>query len=473
MDTPVDDPASTETPSDRGLRRGSIGVPGMVFMVVAATAPLTAMASNLSLSLGFGAGEGTLGWIVLIGLLLLVFTSGYVALARTVVSAGAYHAYISHGLGAAAGSAAAFVAGIAYNLACAGMIVAAGFFTDLTLATYGGIDLHWSVYSAVVLVLVWLSGWSGVGIASRLTTVVSLAQFVLLGVLTVAVLVQRPGGFTVDGFTPSATFSGGFALTAVFVLLSFAGYEAAAAYGEECNAPGRKIKQATYLALGLLVLVFLISTWTLVAAYEDVAATAGADPGGVLNGVADRYLGSVAGAVISGIVAFSFIAAAVSFHNLATRYGYALGRAGLLPRALGRIHPVRSTPYVAVGLQLLIDVAIIVPFAVGGTDPLSTLFPAISGVTSLAIIGLMAACSLSAVVAALRGDLSGSVLATRICPAVAGAGLVAVGVLIVANYQQVTGSESPAVAAMPLVLVAGIVAGAIAVRRRSADLSAV
>ena len=95
MGTPVDDPASTGTRPAGGLRRGSIGVAGMVFMVVAATAPLTAMASNLSLSLGFGAGAGTLGWIVLIGLLLVVFTSGYVALARTVVSAGAYHAYIS------------------------------------------------------------------------------------------------------------------------------------------------------------------------------------------------------------------------------------------------------------------------------------------------------------------------------------------------------------------------------------------
>lgn len=468
-----DDPAITEEKPGR-LRRGSIGVAGMVFMVVAATAPLTAMASNLSLSLGFGAGEGTLGWIVLIGLLLVVFTSGYVALARTVVSAGAYHAYISHGLGPATGSAAAFVAAIAYNLATAGMIVAAGFFTDLTLATYAGIDLHWSLYSAVVLVLVGLSGHFGVGVASRLTTVVSLAQFVLLAVLAVAVLVQRPEGFSPEGFTPTATFSGGFALTAVFVLLSFAGYEAAAVYGEECNAPGRKITQATYLALGLLVLVFLISTWTIIASYADVAATAGADPGSVLGGAADRYLGSFTGAVISGIVAFSFAAAAVAFHSLSTRYAFALGRAGLLPAALGRTHPVRSTPYVAVIGQIVVDLAIIVPFAIGGADPLSALFPAVSGVTSLALIALMATCSVSAVVASVRGTLNGGgTFATRVCPTVAALGLVTVGALIVANYPQVTGSDSPAVIAMPGVLVVGALAGAWAARRGSADLSTV
>ena len=67
----------------------------MVFMVIACTAPLTAMASNVSLSLVAGAGVGTLGWLVAVGVLLAVFTSGYVALGRKVVSAGAYHAYVS------------------------------------------------------------------------------------------------------------------------------------------------------------------------------------------------------------------------------------------------------------------------------------------------------------------------------------------------------------------------------------------
>ena len=472
MGTPVDDPASTGTRPAGGLRRGSIGVAGMVFMVVAATAPLTAMASNLSLSLGFGAGAGTLGWIVLIGLLLVVFTSGYVALARTVVSAGAYHAYISHGLGPAAGGAAAFVAGIAYNLACAGMIVAAGFFTDLTLATYAGVDLHGRSTPS--------SSWAWCG--SRATRASASPAGSPPSCRSRSSSCSAPSPWRSSCSGPAGSSStasprpprsaAGSRSRRCSSCSPSRGYEAAAAYGEECNAPGRKIKQATYLALGLLVLVFLISTWTMVAAYEDVAATAGADPGGALNGVADRYLGSFAGAVISGIVAFSFIAAAVSFHNLSTRYMFALGRAGLLPQALGRTHPVRSTPHVAVGVQLVIDVAIIVPFAAGGADPLSALFPAISGVTSLALIALMATCSLSAVVASVRGTLSGRWCATRIFPTVAGIGLLAVGVLIVANYQQITGSDPP-VAAMPAVLLIGIAAGAIASRRRSGALSAV
>ncbi|GAA3573502.1 APC family permease [Amycolatopsis ultiminotia] len=445
-------------------------MPGMVFMVVAATAPLTAMASNLSLSLGLGAGEGTLGWILLIGVLLVFFTAGYIALARTVVSAGAYHVFVRHGLGPSAGGAAAFVATIAYNLACAGMIAATGYFTDQALTTYAGIDLPWAVYSVVALAVVWLLGFFGAGLASKVATVVSLLQFVLLAVLAIAVLGRDPGQFATDGFTPGSVTSGGAALTVVFVLLSFAGYEAAATYGEECNAPGKKIKYATYLALGLLVLVFLISTWTLVAAYDDVQAAAAPDPGAVLGGAAEHYLGRYAGGLISVTVALSFLAAAVAFHNMAARYGFALGRAGLLPRVLGRTHRVRATPHIAVGIQVAIDVLVLVPFVVGGADPLTTVFPSISGVTSLSLIFLMVSCALSAVVSSVRGTLNGAGLGTRTLSLIACAGLLAVGALIVLNYGQVTGSSSPAVAAMPALIVLGAVAGALAGRRRSTGL---
>lgn len=453
------------------LRRGTIGVLGMVFMVVAATAPLTAMSSNFSLSLSMGAGVGTLGWVVIIGLLLLVFTAGYLALARTVVSAGAYQAYVAHGLGARAGTAIAFIAWIAYNMACAAMIAATGFFTSLAMSTYTGIELPWWVYSAVALGIVGLLGWFGLNVASRLTTVVCLLQFGLLFALAVAVLIQRPTGFgaATQGFSPSAMASGGFAMTIVFVVLSFAGYEAAASYGEEAHAPGRKIAMATCLSLGLLAAVFLVSTWTLVAAFQDVEAEAHSDPGALVIRTADEYLGSFTGAVIAVVTAVSFLAASVAFHNLASRYSFALGRAGLLHGALARTHAARSTPHVAVALQVLLNIVVLAPFVVADADPLSALFPAVSGVTSLALIAMMTACSISAVVASVRGTLPGSIFITRVCPAVSAVALVGIGSLIVSHYEQVTGSSSVIVACMPLLLVIGAVFGAVMSVRRGND----
>jgi amino acid transporter len=54
--------------------------------------------------------------------------------------------------------------------------------------------------------------------------------------------------------------------------------------------------------------------------------------------------------------------------NAATRVGYALGRVGLLPRALAKVHPRFHTPYVAVHVQgvLGVAVALILGFALGG-----------------------------------------------------------------------------------------------------------
>ncbi|MEO3827732.1 hypothetical protein [Actinomadura sp. B10D3] len=77
----------------------------------------------------------------------------------------------------------------------------------------------------------------------------------------------------------------------------------------------------------------------------------------------------------------------------------------------------------------------------------------------------MAGCCLSVIVSSLRGTVSGSMWSTRIAPAIAGTGLVIIGGIIVAHYQDVTGSDSPYIFAMPLILVAGAAYGALAIRR--------
>ncbi|KQP77891.1 hypothetical protein ASF37_04460 [Aeromicrobium sp. Leaf289] len=440
------------------LRRGVIGVPGMVFMVIAAAAPLTAMASNLALSVGAGAGVGTLGWIVLVGGLLAVFTAGYVALSQQVVSAGAYHAFVTYGLGTTLGAAVAYVALLAYNVATLAMVTAFGFFIDVALSQYVGLDLPWFLYAAAALGIVGLLGFVGADVSTRVTAAISLLQLVLLVVFVVAVLLDSPSRFDAAGFTPSEVFSGNFSLTLVFVLLSFACYEAAASYGEECNAPHQKIKRATYIALGVLVLVFLTSTWALIAAYDDAPTAAAADPGALLNGAAERLLGSDVGAVITVTVAVSFFAAAVSFHNLSVRYFFALARARLLPRAWARTSR-RGTPVTAVLTQVAICAVILTGAAASGAAPLSTVFPAASGITSLGFIVLTCMTSISAAVAAFRGRLPGPALQTRWAPIVSAVGLGAVGVLIATNYSTVTGSDALAISLMPVVFpIIGLVA---------------
>jgi amino acid transporter len=54
--------------------------------------------------------------------------------------------------------------------------------------------------------------------------------------------------------------------------------------------------------------------------------------------------------------------------NAASRVGFALGRVGILPRALAQVHPRYKTPYMAVHVQgaLGIALALVLGFALGG-----------------------------------------------------------------------------------------------------------
>jgi amino acid transporter len=457
--------AAPQAGPDDHLRRGTIGAFGLTFMVVAAAAPLTAMASNISLSLAFGVGAGTVGLLLVVAVLLTVFASAYVALSRHVVNAGAYYAFIGHGLGGSAGAGAAFVATIAYNLAAGGMIAATGYFADLTVAAYTGLDLPWWSYGLVALAVVAVLGRRGVDITQWFTTGISLLQFAVLVVLGLAILVQRPAGWSPDVFGGSAMLEGNVAMTLVFCVLSFAGFEATAIYGEEARAARRSIRVATYGSIALLVGVFVFSTWSIVAAFPDVRAEAAADPGSLVFRTADLYLGPWSGGVLSTMVTISFLAAGIAFHNMAARYHFSLARAGMLPRGLHGVHPRYGTPHRSSAVQIGVSVVVLVPFVLTDADPILNLFPAVSGITSTSLMTLMLGCCLSILVAGRRGLLPEGRWATVVAPAVAGAGLAAILLIILVNYQAVTGSTELVVALMPLIPLAGAVYGAVAFRR--------
>jgi amino acid transporter len=91
------------------LRKNSLGVGAVTFLVVSAAAPLTAVAGGVPLSMLMGNGAGIPGTFALVTLLLLVFAVGYVAMARHIRNAGAFYAYTAQGLGGIMGGAAAWV----------------------------------------------------------------------------------------------------------------------------------------------------------------------------------------------------------------------------------------------------------------------------------------------------------------------------------------------------------------------------
>jgi amino acid transporter len=457
--------AATQGRADNALRGGAIGAFGLTFMVVAAAAPLTAMASNISLSLAFGVGAGTVGLLVAVAILLTVFASAFVALSRHVTNAGAYYAYIGHGLGGSVGAGAAFIATLAYNLAVGAMATAAGYFADLTVLSYFGFDLPWWAYGLVALAIVAVLSRRGVDIYQWVTTGISLLQFVVLLVLGLSILVQRPGGWSLDPFG-AAILDGNIALSLVFCTLCYAGFEATAIYGEEARAARRSIRVATYSSIALMLVIFVFSTWSIVSAFPDVQAEASADPGSLVFRVADVYLGSWSGGMLMAMATISFLAAAIAFHNMAARYHFSLARAGMLPRTLYRVHSRYGTPHRCSAAQIGVTIVVMLPFVLVGADPILTYFPPVAGIIAVSLVTLMLGCCLSILVAGRRGLMPDEGRwVTVVAPALAGAGMAAILLIIFLNYQEVSGSTEPIIGIMPLIPLAVAVYGVVAFRR--------
>jgi amino acid transporter len=101
------------TPQAGQRLTGHLGSVAVVFMVVAAAAPLTVIGGNMPLAMGLGNGAGAPVGFVIAALVLLLFSIGFVTMTPYVPEAGAFFSYVTVGLGHRMGTGTAVVALIA------------------------------------------------------------------------------------------------------------------------------------------------------------------------------------------------------------------------------------------------------------------------------------------------------------------------------------------------------------------------
>src|SRR5262249_56413193 len=99
--------AGTETAK---LHRRALGVPDLVFFIVAASAPLTAVAGGQAATYLVTGNKGIPFLFIPLGIILALFAVGYAAMSHYVADAGAFYTYVARGLGKIPGVGAAFVA---------------------------------------------------------------------------------------------------------------------------------------------------------------------------------------------------------------------------------------------------------------------------------------------------------------------------------------------------------------------------
>jgi amino acid transporter len=127
----------------RELARDRLGVPAVLFFVLAGVAPLTVAAGVIPTAYATTGLTGIPAEFLVIAVILAIFSAGYVAMARHIRNAGACYAFISRGTGRVIGVAAALVALLAYSFLQVGLYGAFGPNAQAEAAAHLGLHAPW------------------------------------------------------------------------------------------------------------------------------------------------------------------------------------------------------------------------------------------------------------------------------------------------------------------------------------------
>jgi len=381
---------STVKTQETSLKRGRLGILGIVFFVVAASAPLVGMTGAVPVAMLVGNGAGVPGTYLAVGIILLVFSVGYTAMSNKVTNAGAFFAYVGKGLGTNMGVGSAFVSIVGYLTI---QLAVYGFFGAIVAGQIGalGLDLPWYVWSLIAWVLVTALSVLQVDVGAKVLGVLLILEVLSLVIVAIAILANGgPEGWNIGAsFAPDAVLAGGIAggagIAFAFAFASFIGFEATAIYGEESKDPKKTVRRATYWAIGILTVLFAVISFALVTGmgangiFDQVAERSAvegvplADPAAVLFSLASEYVGPWLPPVMSWLVISSLFAGLLALQNSASRYFFAMGRGGVLPAAFARTNKA-GAPTAGVILTSIIAAIVIIIFAIATLDPILNLF---------------------------------------------------------------------------------------------------
>lgn len=355
------------------LRRGALGVGFIVFFVVSAAAPLTALAGGIPVGMLLGNGAGMPGLFGFVTLLLLVFAAGYTAMARHVRNAGSFYAFTCIGLGKRAGAATGFTALLGYNCMQIGLYGLFGVATAALLAEFG-LELAWWVYAFAALALVAVLGYRRIDLSAKVLAILVIAEYIVVLVFDVAVIGQGGAdGLNTVPFQAETVLSGSPSIGVLFCFAAFLGFEASTIYSEEAKDPHRTVPTATFVSILVIGIFYTFSSWCTVMAagaeqLGDTLAEIG-DPTTLLFVLADQFTAPAVTRTMQILFVSSIFAALVAFHNAVSRYVYVLGREGLIHGHLGRTHGTHQSPHIGSAVQTITAVVVVAIFAVTAPTP--------------------------------------------------------------------------------------------------------
>ncbi len=297
-----------------------------------------------------------------------------------------------------------------------------------------------------------------VDVGARVLGVLMLLELTSLIITSIAILGNGgPEGVNfLASFSPAEIIAGGLTGSAgiafAFAFASFIGFEATAIYGEESKDPKKVVPKATYLAVGVITVLFALTAFAMVTGMGSSAVVAETlarsnglvDPAAVLFSLATQYVGPWMATVMSILVMSSIFAGLLAFQNAASRYLFAMARGGVLNARLSRVNE-RGAPAAASIITSVITGVVIVIFAAFQLDPVLNLFYWFSGLSVVAINLIEILVCLAVIVYFAKNKGGENTFQTILAPVLATIGLILGEYLLMSRFGLLAGTVADGV----------------------------
>lgn len=339
---------------------------------------------------GIAAGEAGPAAILafaLNGIVTMLTAFCYAELSAAIPEAGGGYAYVKKAFPGHIGFLSGWMLWFAYTVACSLYALGfAGYFweffhkylPDISHAIQHTIGVHSSM-SLITLIIcaffIWLNirGTEGAGKAENIITLAKIAVLLVFIAYGLSHIVDTPEQ-SFDNFHPFFPKGMGGVLVAMgLTFIAFEGYDLIATVAEEIKEPEKNIPKATFISLGVTVVVYLLilfvslgavqpesgSSWEFLGAYQETAIVKAADSFMPAFGVATIVFGGL----LSTMSALNATVLASS------RVAFSMGRDRWLPSSVATIHPTARTPHVAIFTTgiILLAIALLLPIQVVGS----------------------------------------------------------------------------------------------------------
>jgi amino acid transporter len=314
--------------------------------------------------------------------------------AKYIPSAGGIYTYVARGLNPKFGfyigwmylGFAAFLPVFLFTLN--------GFLIDETLKAQGWWtgSPGWWLWTLITIAIVFCLTFFDVRVSGKAGIYLGIIEIGVFVALSAYMIVK--GHNSIDAFKPSESLTGtkGLFVGAVYGILAFIGFEASSALGEEAREPRRTVPRGVlYSCIGVgLYYIFCCYAWdagsnfNIVNHYNDNNFNSWVPFG-------KQYWGNGWVLVFFALINSNLACASAAVNN-AGRVLFSMGRAGVLPRIVGKVHPHHRTPYV--GVIVVIGLSTIVSFLTSWKFGADYAYGVVgTGFTVLAIVIYIIACA--------------------------------------------------------------------------------